>query len=360
MLSRIQKNEVSNSDLHLSRWLKNEIPHAFLEQNLDECTDVISQMKGETKHDIAKQLREHLADGKLPARELFEQIKACFLNQDENVNFLDLPINHIDALLSRMPENHADIEHEILTALKVLPDDKTNYPKAFLNYAYIKLAGKMRLEKSVPLLLKFMDLDWECFNNEIPTALAQIGTDDAIEQTHAYYLKHISDEGSWIPNFLSSTFEQTQNPLGYEKASDLIVQEKTPLRISNLVGSLCFSMEKQAMQTAIEVWRQSNNDPEIEFYFNFFYTYAKLADQSYPEFPQWEKDIKKERQRRDDLAKGIYPEDSPLGRLQKKHPNSSIWNTSNSTPVKRAEPKVGRNDPCPCGSGKKHKRCCMH
>ncbi|MFP4084475.1 MAG: preprotein translocase subunit SecA [Desulfonatronovibrio sp.] len=27
-------------------------------------------------------------------------------------------------------------------------------------------------------------------------------------------------------------------------------------------------------------------------------------------------------------------------------------------PVKRTEPKVGRNDPCPCGSGKKHKKCC--
>ena len=27
-------------------------------------------------------------------------------------------------------------------------------------------------------------------------------------------------------------------------------------------------------------------------------------------------------------------------------------------PVVRAEPKVGRNDPCPCGSGKKHKKCC--
>ena len=26
-------------------------------------------------------------------------------------------------------------------------------------------------------------------------------------------------------------------------------------------------------------------------------------------------------------------------------------------PVKRAEPKVGRNDPCPCGSGKKYKKC---
>ncbi len=26
-------------------------------------------------------------------------------------------------------------------------------------------------------------------------------------------------------------------------------------------------------------------------------------------------------------------------------------------PVRRNEPKVGRNDPCPCGSGKKYKKC---
>ncbi|MCL2123660.1 MAG: SEC-C metal-binding domain-containing protein [Desulfovibrionaceae bacterium] len=24
----------------------------------------------------------------------------------------------------------------------------------------------------------------------------------------------------------------------------------------------------------------------------------------------------------------------------------------------RAEPKLGRNDPCSCGSGKKYKKCC--
>lgn len=27
-------------------------------------------------------------------------------------------------------------------------------------------------------------------------------------------------------------------------------------------------------------------------------------------------------------------------------------------PLKRATPKVGRNEPCPCGSGKKFKKCC--
>jgi preprotein translocase subunit SecA len=26
--------------------------------------------------------------------------------------------------------------------------------------------------------------------------------------------------------------------------------------------------------------------------------------------------------------------------------------------MKKEQPKVGRNDPCPCGSGKKYKACC--
>ena len=28
-------------------------------------------------------------------------------------------------------------------------------------------------------------------------------------------------------------------------------------------------------------------------------------------------------------------------------------------PYIREEEKIGRNDPCPCGSGKKYKKCCM-
>jgi SEC-C motif domain protein len=31
---------------------------------------------------------------------------------------------------------------------------------------------------------------------------------------------------------------------------------------------------------------------------------------------------------------------------------------SGPAPVKSTTPKVGRNDPCPCGSGKKFKQCC--
>ena len=34
--------------------------------------------------------------------------------------------------------------------------------------------------------------------------------------------------------------------------------------------------------------------------------------------------------------------------------------TPTGKPVTRETPKVGRNDPCPCGSGKKYKKCCLH
>jgi SEC-C motif domain protein len=33
-------------------------------------------------------------------------------------------------------------------------------------------------------------------------------------------------------------------------------------------------------------------------------------------------------------------------------------NIHGAAPVKRLEPKIGRNDPCHCGSGKKYKKCC--
>ncbi|MBF0390967.1 MAG: SEC-C domain-containing protein, partial [Desulfamplus sp.] len=51
-----------------------------------------------------------------------------------------------------------------------------------------------------------------------------------------------------------------------------------------------------------------------------------------------------------------------IQRMQRpKNENLILSHSDNSQvkePVKRSEPKIGRNDPCPCGSGKKYKKCC--
>jgi uncharacterized protein YecA (UPF0149 family) len=38
-------------------------------------------------------------------------------------------------------------------------------------------------------------------------------------------------------------------------------------------------------------------------------------------------------------------------------PRESGWISATVHPV-RSGPKIGRNHPCPCGSGRKHKHCC--
>ena len=38
--------------------------------------------------------------------------------------------------------------------------------------------------------------------------------------------------------------------------------------------------------------------------------------------------------------------------------NSPEETVSSDATVRLSHPKVGRNDPCPCGSGKKYKKCC--
>lgn len=58
-------------------------------------------------------------------------------------------------------------------------------------------------------------------------------------------------------------------------------------------------------------------------------------------------------------------EQKALAKAQEEFPSAisaiyRFWQTKRTpqSPVKRDTPKVGRNDPCPCGSGKKFKQCC--
>jgi Preprotein translocase subunit SecA (ATPase, RNA helicase) len=40
-----------------------------------------------------------------------------------------------------------------------------------------------------------------------------------------------------------------------------------------------------------------------------------------------------------------------------KEVSTNVESTEKKT-IQRKESKIGRNDPCPCGSGKKYKQCC--
>ena len=49
------------------------------------------------------------------------------------------------------------------------------------------------------------------------------------------------------------------------------------------------------------------------------------------------------------------PSDKPAGEKAEEKKEVSPEST-----VHHSGPKIGRNDPCPCGSGKKYKKCCLN
>jgi len=51
------------------------------------------------------------------------------------------------------------------------------------------------------------------------------------------------------------------------------------------------------------------------------------------------------------------PQASPFGPTRQQQPARVGGDDAVPKTVRRDEPKVGRNDPCPCGSGKKYKKC---
>ena len=54
-------------------------------------------------------------------------------------------------------------------------------------------------------------------------------------------------------------------------------------------------------------------------------------------------------------AAGYDTEDEVAAIERERH--ASVMGTAAAGTVVREAPKVGRNDPCPCGSGKKYKHC---
>lgn len=45
--------------------------------------------------------------------------------------------------------------------------------------------------------------------------------------------------------------------------------------------------------------------------------------------------------------------------IGQEEPTASRYVKRFARPTKKEKPLVGRNDPCPCGSGKKYKKCCL-
>jgi tetratricopeptide (TPR) repeat protein len=85
---------------------------------------------------------------------------------------------------------------------------------------------------------------------------------------------------------------------------------------------------------------------------------VRRLKKEYPEIYALHSSFFNEMLRTRDPDKLIYARAKKLGKLERESGISYDSDEPVDMPVRRETPKVGRNDPCPCGSGKKYKKCC--
>jgi preprotein translocase subunit SecA len=84
---------------------------------------------------------------------------------------------------------------------------------------------------------------------------------------------------------------------------------------------------------------------------------------TFPEYPIWKREtedqLAKQERRMRETWEGFQAPAKPLSPPKTPPARHDVLERK-PTPFHSADKHVGRNDPCPCGSGKKFKKCCMN
>jgi|GEM_PF-5943563 len=209
------------------------------------------------------------------------------------------------------------------------------------------LAGQRTMHAAIPLLMDQVAINGDLICEEGAQALVRIGTETVLEQV----AERLPSESDYFQLFASTIFGDVRNPKAAAYAYSLLRAVNDKVAHSKLIESLCWSLEEWYLTEAYDFILQGQYIPFFHDLRKPLYCAAKITGLDFPELGVWRRDFEEEEKRVDKLTPEL---EQLLGRGNEPERQSQPL----ATPVRRA-PKIGRNEPCPCGSGKKYKKCCL-
>ena len=203
----------------------------------------------------------------------------------------------------------------------------------------VRGVGIMQLTEHIEVLASLLVRDEDILLEETADALIRFQS-DAVVQAVAPYMK---------------------NPDSDIFATKVLKETKLPSVIDILVDAYPIVDEggKEMVLDALTSHFSEKAFPLIEDFIahdycgyvmdmdEMFYGFYKVMGREHPKMDEWKRAVEEKNRR------------------MKKASNMSLNDLANqnvNVPRMKSEPltatKIGRNDPCPCGSGKKHKKCC--
>lgn len=307
----------------------------------------IEGLGAEAREVIAERLRLLTVDTDACWAELevfCEEIKG-----EQYIDKVDIPhAERLGEAIVRGGDAYAD---RILSILSQTQDSHKNSPMPWMECFAAWIAGELRLEAAVPLLIAKLKADADdLMNEECERAFIKIGTDSTVEAI----CKNWSSAPWHFKLYASASLEHIHCDLAAARCLELHGQEaKADIRL-NLLRAVLNNFSSEGIEPARQMVRRKNLELRGELV-----AVTTLMGVSFPELKDWlkeERELAERRKRHSQELAETYA--LPVAQKSKAPSFDNLIQPKPHGPIVH-KAKAGRNDPCPCGSGKKYKKCCM-
>lgn len=195
---------------------------------------------------------------------------------------------------------------------------------SYNGYLAVYMIGLLKLEKHIPILSSLLVRDDDILLEEIAAALIRFQSDEVVKEVEPY----LKREESII--FASSVIENIKSDLAVQVLREAYREAEEFDEQDLLIEALCHQLSKEALPEISDHMKKEYFSGLVDME-ETVYSYYSILGEQHPDLEEWRQ--------------------VAIGREMQQE------NLLQSVPI-QMENQVGRNDPCPCGSGKKYKKCC--
>ncbi len=231
----------------------------------------------------------------------------------------------------------------------------------------IDLAGRMRLKEATPVLVDRMRHGSEWLSDSCVTALPRIGGDVVVNALADHWRRGHGDFRRGAAEIMG----HIHTDLSVEKLLEFFPLEKDGDTKEFLAHALLDHFAPEAVEPIRHLVLDDELSPdEMDLKYHLIAA-CTIMGAAFPDYQRWfedalrnnfgwydyERDRIRQNFRETDEDEG-WDEDDDLEVGGNEEQDLEEEPPVIPFPVERK--RMGRNDPCPCGSGKKYKKCCLH
>ena len=292
-----------------------------------------------------------------------------FCEESKDVDDLDeVALDYAYGLVETIARHKDRYAQRVLDILAETIEDLESNPKVWMETFAVRMAGQMRLEPAIPLLIgKLKEEDEEAgwLREQCEVALVKIGGDEVIRAIATLY----REGGTYSRMAACNVLQHVHSDLAVTTALDLLPGEEDPTLRAFLAAGLASQLAFEALEPLRHLVLEGIYDESYADLKHDVVVAATLMGVEFPEMEAWKTEVRKKQEemlvrRLKERIRNLQQEIAGLKAKRRRggRQNQRLRQRIEQEQSQNEEPpsgKIGRNDPCPCGSGKKFKKCCM-